>query len=313
MFSRMDVHLDANMTMIRLLDRLQQVEYLKEFGDIYKRLERPLEPLLVTQEQWKQDKTYLWHDDRVVVPGDHIAALLKGNHESSGHVGADRTLKLFKKWFHSTWRDDQLRKALQRTVAKCPCGSCNPRDIRDRGLFLTLTIPPCANCVPYVDYTEMPKLGGYDFALVVTCGLTRFNTVFPCTQHITGEGTIKILPEGWFSIYGAPKEINSDEDVRAHSNTRWYKRVLRSLNVQVSTGIPYTHTCNPLCERQIRVLKENVRIWCRTERTKDSVRLLPVISLMMNYYESSATGYSPRELCIGRPAWFLHAPYPADS
>ena len=81
----------------------------------------------------------------------------------------------------------------------------------------------------------------------------------------------------------------------------------------MSTGIPYTHTSNPLCEQQIRVLKENVRIWCKTERTKDCVRLLLVISLMMNSQESSATGYTPHELFMGRPAWFLHAPYPEDS
>ena len=90
-------------------------------------------------------------------------------------------------------------------------------------------------------------------------------------------------------------------------------RVLRALNVQVSTTIPYTHTSNPLCVRQIRVLKENVRIWCRSERTKDWVRLLPVISLMMNSQENSATSYSPHELFMGRLAWFLHAPYPEDS
>ena len=41
-FSRMDVHLDLNITTIRPLDRLQQVEYVKEFGDIYKRLEKRL-------------------------------------------------------------------------------------------------------------------------------------------------------------------------------------------------------------------------------------------------------------------------------
>ena len=86
-----------------------------------------------------------------------------------------------------------------------------------------------------------------------------------------------------------------------------------SLNVHVSTGIPYTHTSNPLCEPQIRVLKENARIWCKTERTKDWVRLLPVMSLMMNSQESWASGYSPHELFMGRPAWFLHAPYPEDS
>ena len=81
----------------------------------------------------------------------------------------------------------------------------------------------------------------------------------------------------------------------------------------MSTGIPYAHASNPLCERQIRVLKGNVRICCKTECTKDSVRLLTVISFMMNTQESSATGYSPHELFMGRPAWFLHAPYPEDS
>ena len=155
----------------------------------------------------------------------------------------------------------------------------------------------------------MPKFKGYDFALLVTCGLARFTTVFPCTKHVTGKETVKILVEEWFSVYGAPKEINSDEDVRVRSDPSWYKRVLRALNVHVSTGTPYTHTSN-LRERQIRVLKEDVRIWCKTERTKNQVGLLPVISLMMNSEESSATGYSPHELFMGRPACCLHAPYP---
>ena len=182
---------------------------------------------------------------------------------------ADRTLRLFKQWFHTTWTDDQLRKTLQPIVDKCPCRSCKPGDIRDRGLYSTLPISHCADSVLYVDYMEMPKFGGYDFALVVTCGLTKFTRVFPCTKHITREETIKILLEESFCVYGAPKEINSDEDVRVRSDTGWYKRVLRSLNVQVSKGLPYLHTSNPLCERQIPVLKENLRIWCKTERTRD--------------------------------------------
>ena len=109
------------------------------------------------------------------------------------------------------------------------------------------------------------------------------------------------------------KEINSHKDVRVRSDTGWYKRVLRYLNVQVSTGIPYSHTSNPLCERQIRVFKENLRIRCQTKRTRDWVRLLPVIALMMNSQESLATGCSPDELFLGRPVWFLHAPHPEDT
>ena len=226
-------------------------------------------------------------------------------HESSGHVAANRNLKLFKQWFHSTWSDDQLW-TLQPIVDKCPCRSCKPWDIRDRGLYLTLPILHCANSVLCVDYTEMPKFGGHNVALVVTCGLTRFTRVFPCTRHISGEETIKILLEEWFCVHGAPKEINSDEDIQVRSDTGWYKRVLRSLSVQVSTRIPYNHTSNPLCDRQMRLLKGNLRIWCNTERTKDWVRLIPVILLMMNSQESSPTGHSPHELFMGRPKWFLY-------
>ena len=63
-------------------------------------------------------------------------------------------------------------------VDKCPCRSREPGEIRDRGLFSTLTIPHCADSVLYMDYTEMPNVAGYDIALVVTCGLTRFTRVF---------------------------------------------------------------------------------------------------------------------------------------
>ena len=232
-----------------------EVEYLKEFRDIYKRLDRRLEPTLVDQEQWKRDRTYLWHEDRIVVRSDCIPALLKLTHESSGHVGANRTMKLFKQCFHSTWTDDQLQKTLQPIVDNCPCRSCKPGCIRDRGLHSPLPIPHCANSVLHVDYIEMPNFGGYDFALVVTCGLTRFTRVFSCTKHITSEETIKIFLEEWSCVYGAPGEINSYEVVRVRSDTGWYKRVLRFLNVQVSTEIAYTHTSKPLCEQQIRVLK----------------------------------------------------------
>ena len=54
--------------------------------------------------------------------------------------------------------------------------------------------------------------------------------------------------EQWFEPYGAPKHVHSDEDVRIRSDTGWYKQVLNALNVEVTTGVPYTHTSNSLCE-----------------------------------------------------------------
>ena len=91
---------------------------------------------------------------------------------------------------------------------KCPCRSRKPRDIKYRGLYSILPIAQCAKSVLYVQYTEMPKFGGYDFTLVVTGELTGFTRVFPCTKHISGEETIKILLDELFCVHGAPKEIS---------------------------------------------------------------------------------------------------------
>ena len=107
--------------------------------------------------------------------------------------------------------------------------------------------------------------------------------------------------------------ISANGGLPAHRNTPSDPKMATGVRTGFTTGIPYSHTSNPLCERQIRVLNENVRIWCKAERTRDWMRQLPVISLMMNSQKSSATGYSPHELFLGRPAWFLHAPYPEDT
>ena len=142
-FTRMDVHLDLNMTMTRASDGLQQVEYLKDLADIYTRPEKSLNPIVVNQERWKRHKNYLWHKDCIATPNERIPVLVKWTHESCGHVGADRMLTLFKKWFHITWTNENVRKTLEPIVDRCPCSFGKPHDLRDRGLYSTLPIPQC--------------------------------------------------------------------------------------------------------------------------------------------------------------------------
>ena len=162
-------------------------------------------------------------------------------------------------------------------------------------MISSLPIPYCANSLLYVDFIHgLPRFGGYDSCLVVTCGLSRFTCVFPCNKKITGEQTVKMLVEQWFEPYGAPKQVHSDEDVRIRRDTGWYKRVLNALNVEVTTGVPYTHTSNPLCERQNRVVEQNLRILMKQERTKDWVRLVPWAVLTMTSHAAELLyGFHP--------------------
>ena len=61
----------------------------------------------------------------------------------------------------------------------------------------------------------------------------------------------------------------------------------------MATGIPYTHTSDPLCEPQIRVLKENVSIWCKTERTKGRP-LSPTLFVLVyeGFHQTLTQGFS---------------------
>ena len=216
-------------------------------------------------------------------------------------------------------RQVELRGASPRPSAPtylptCGCHASKRSDSRDRGLVSSVPIPYSANSLLYVDFIHgLPKFRGYDSCLAVTCGLTRFTPAFPCNKKVIAEQTAKKLFEQWFEHYGALKEVHSDEDVRIPSDTRWHKRVLDALNVHVTTGVPYTHTSNHLCQRQNSVLEQNLRILMKQERTKDWVRLLPWAVLTMNSQESCSTGSSPHELFHGgRPAWFFKTPFPED-
>ena len=232
----------------------------------------------------------------------------------SAHTGANRSVDFFRECFYSGLTLTEQRSRMQTTVDACGCHASKQSDSRDRGLISSPPIPYCTNSLLYVDFIHgLPRFGGYDTCLVVTYGLSRFTRVFPCNKRITGEQIVKMLVEQWFEPYGAPKQVHSDEDVRIRSDTGWYKRVLDALNVEVTTGVPYTHTSNPLCERQNRVVEQNLRILMKQERTKDWVRLVPWAVLTMNSQRSSSTGFTLHELFHGgRPAWFFKTPFPED-
>ena len=107
--------------------------------------------------------------------------------------------------------------------------------------------------------------------------------------------------------------MHSDEDVRIRSEAGWNKRVLNVLNVEVTTGMRYTHTSNPLCERQNRVVEQNLRILMKQDRTKDWIRLVRWAMLTIHSQRISSTSFTPHELFHGGgPAWFFKTPFPAD-
>ena len=266
----MDVQLDLSMRTAGILEGWSLTDYQSEYEEILQTLSTGLEPRVIDGHQWYKNNQYLSYEDRIVVPEARLDGCLQWSHLSSGHTGANCSVEFFRECFYSSLTLTELRSRMQTIVDACGCHASKQSDSTDRGLISSLPIPYCANSLLYVDYIHgLPRFGGYDSCLVVTCGLSRFTPMFPCNKKITGEQTAKMLVEQWFEPYGAPKQVHSDGDVRIRSDTAWYKRVLNALNVELTTGVPYTHTSNTLCERQNRVVEQNLRILMKQERTKD--------------------------------------------
>ena len=178
-----------------------------------------LEARLIDGDRWYKDNQYLYYEDHMVVPEARLDGCQQWAHLSSGHTGCNRSVEFLRDRFYSQLTLVELRARMQPRVDSCGCHGSTQRDSHERGLVSSLPIPYCANSVSYVDFIHrLPKFGGYDSCLVVTCGLTRFTRAFPCTKKITGEQTVNTLVEQWFEHYRAPKEVHSDEDVRISGN-----------------------------------------------------------------------------------------------
>ena len=89
------------------------------------------------------------------------------------------------------------------------------------------------------------------------------------------ETGLKTLLEELVQLYGLPKVIHSDQDVRITTARNCYRGVLHALGGQILAGTPYFCTKNPPCERQIRSFKTMVRILMAQEKVRNWLRVLP--------------------------------------
>ena len=128
------------------------------------------------------------------MPEARLDGCLQWSHLSSGHTDANRSVEFIRECFYSGPTLTELRSRMQTIVDACGCHAIRQSDSRDRGLISSPPIPYCTDSLLYVDFIHsLPRIGGYDSCLVVTCGLSCFTRVFPCQKKITSEQTTKML------------------------------------------------------------------------------------------------------------------------
>ena len=197
---RMDVQPDLSMRTAGILEGWSRTDYQSEYKEILQTLSTGPEPRFIDWHQWYKNNQYLFYEDCIVVPEARNDGCLQWAHLSSGNTGANRLVDFFRECFYSTLTLTELRSRMQTIVDACGCHASKQSNSRDRGLISGLPIPYCSNSLLYVHFIHgLPRFGGYDSCLVVTCGLSRFTRVFLCKKKITAEQTGRCCAEQWLT------------------------------------------------------------------------------------------------------------------
>ena len=202
----MDVQLDLSVRTAGILEGWSLTDYQSEYKEALQTLSTGLKPRVIGGHQWYKNNQYLFYEDSIVVPEARHEGCLQWSQLSSGHTGANRSVDVFCECFYTGLTLNALRSRMQTIVDAFGCHASKQSDSRERGLISSLPIPYCTNSFLYADFIHgLPCFGGYASCLVVTCGLSLFTRVFPCSKKITGEQTVKMLVEQWFEPYGGLK------------------------------------------------------------------------------------------------------------
>ena len=308
-FQRMDEHLDLVVQEVPLELSWKTSDLLKEFKEILTDL-AVNQSKLIDGVQWSRTTEGLYREDLKCVPETRLHGLLAWLHKLNGHPGPERTRWFFERHFFTAATQKEVMDKLRDLHTKCPCSLAKENTPTDRGSSWAHPIPSQVNSIVYVDFTEMPAFGGHNFALIITCGLSRFCKVIPLSKKCDGERVLKAFHEEWLQNFGCPKVVHSDRDVRLTSATNWWMAALTGFGVKVQFGTPYHRTKNSLCERQIKAFKAIMRILMSQSKSRNWLRQVPMAVWLLNNQVSSRTGLTPGEMFWGRPGWSLEMPTP---
>ncbi|CAJ1087392.1 uncharacterized protein LOC118469438 [Xyrichtys novacula] len=233
---------------------------------------------------------------QVVVPFVYRQHVLSVAHESkwSGHLGVNKTYNLILK--HFFW------PGLKSDVAKF-CRSCHVCQLAGKP---NQTIPPAPlHPIPTIGEPfervildcvgPLPRSKtGNQYLLTIMCAATRYPEAVPL-RKITSSSVVKALTK-FFSTFGLPRVIQTDQGTNFQS--RLFKQVLKTLNVQHSVSSAYHPESQGALERWHQTLKSMLRKYS-LETGKSWDEGVPFVLFAARDAVQASLGFSPAELVFG--------------
>ena len=230
-----------------------------------------------------------------VVPGLKRQVAIDGCHRYLGHQGRDRMLSLLKERFWWPGMAERMMMSV-RNCSKCRIFEAKPQIPPMEPILCTEPLD-----LVHIDYVSMEVTVGVTEKpvvkniLVIEDHFTCFTQVYVTNNH-TACTTARVLYNEFFSVFGFPRQLMSDQ--ASEFTGQVISELCNLLGVAKIRTSPYPQT-NGTVEQVHEMLRRMIAKMEPEKRAKWPPHLGPIL-IAYNATQSLVTGYSPYFLMFGR-------------
>lgn len=230
---------------------------------------------------------------RVVIPTHMRKECLSQIHDKMGHLGRDKTYSLAQERFYWLGLESDVKQKVEH-CRRCICAK-RPH-LPERSPLVPIVTTRPMECV-FIDFVGLEECqGGFKYVLVVTDHFTKYAAAFP-TKNQEARTVARILVDQYFTQYGIPERINSDQ--AGSFQGRLMSNLSQMLGYEKSKTTPYHPQSDGICERFNRTLINMLRSLEQDQKRNWKSHVQSLV-YAYNCTRHETTGYSPFFLLFGR-------------
>ena len=229
--------------------------------------------------------------EQLVLPASLRPDMLQELHDSMGHQGVECTLALMRPRVYWPGMTEDIRQYI-RACERCTLGKHAAVHPPMGHLLANRPLQILA-----IDFTKLDTASdGRENVLVMTDVFTKYTVAVP-TRNQEAVTVVQVLVRDWFSRYGVPERIHSDQGRDFESSL--VKGLCQMYGIKKTHTTPYHPQGNGQCERFNRTLRDLLRTLSAEKKKKWPQYLQEVVQAYNNTPHAS-TGFAPHHLLFGQ-------------